>query len=278
MKTTFSDVEIETVRSYWDARPCNIRHSPKEICSREFFDEVENRKYYVEYHIPKFADFKAWKGKRILEVGCGIGTDTINFARAGAYVSAVDISGVSLSIAKKRAEVFGVDSRISFYHGNTEELCKIVPLEKYDLIYSFGVLHHTPHPQQALRQIRRYMHPGTTLKLMVYYRYSWKVFWILLRSRIKGERGKADLLIAKYSEAQSGCPVTHVYSKREIVELLSDFDITRMMVDHIFPYRIPEYVNHKYKKILLFRWIPRHVFRWLEHKIGWHLCVTAKTT
>ena len=88
-----SAASIDTVKAYWDARPCNIRHSRRSVGTKEYFDEVEARKYYVEPHIPGFAQFERWRGKQVLEVGCGIGTDTINFARAGASVTAVDLSG-----------------------------------------------------------------------------------------------------------------------------------------------------------------------------------------
>src|SRR5690348_1486316 len=77
----FENVSVEEVREYWNRRPCNIRHSPKPVGSKEYFDEVEARKYFVEPHIPGFAQFARWSGKRVLEIGCGIGTDTINFAR-----------------------------------------------------------------------------------------------------------------------------------------------------------------------------------------------------
>ncbi len=78
---------IERVRTYWDTRPCNIRHSPRQVGTREYFAEVEARKYFVEPHIPRFAQFDRWSGKHVLEVECGIGTNTINFARNGARVS-----------------------------------------------------------------------------------------------------------------------------------------------------------------------------------------------
>ncbi|HUK38601.1 MAG TPA: methyltransferase domain-containing protein, partial [Methanomicrobiales archaeon] len=110
----FQERSIREVRDYWNSRPCNIRHSPREIGTREYFDEVEARKYFVEPHIPLFAEFERWKGKKVLEIGCGIGTDTINFARHGALVTAVDISSNSIDIARRRAEIFGLQDRIQF--------------------------------------------------------------------------------------------------------------------------------------------------------------------
>ena len=157
---------IERVREFWDRRPCNIRHSPKPIGTREYFDEVERRKYFVEPHIPGFAQFERWKGKKVLEIGCGIGTDAVNFARAGADYTGVELSPKSLELTMKRFEVYGLKGR--FYLGNAEELSKFVPVEPYDLIYSFGVIHHTPHPEKVFEEIKKYCKPDTEIRVMLY--------------------------------------------------------------------------------------------------------------
>jgi len=140
---------VEQVRTYWDRRPCNLRHSPKPVGSREYFEEVEARKYFVEPHIPAFAQFERWKDKDVLEIGCGVGTDSSNFARHGARLDIVELSPESLAITKKRFEVFGLTA--NFVSGNAEDLQNLLPPGKqYDLIYSFGVIHHTPHPQTVI--------------------------------------------------------------------------------------------------------------------------------
>lgn len=273
----FGEISIEDVERYWNARPCNIRHSSKPVGSAEYFDEVEARKYRVEPHIPGFAEFERWKGKRVLEIGCGIGTDTMNFARHGAQVTAVDLSENSLAVARQRAEVFGLQDRIRFYRANAEQLSEFVPVESYDLVYSFGVIHHTPHPGRALEEIRKYIRPGGTVKIMVYHRWSWKVFWILLTYG-HGRFWRLDRLVATYSEAQTGCPVTSVYSRGQARQWLRQhgFQVTGVRAEHIFRYKIEDYVRYRYTPVWYFRWVPDRAFRWLERAWGWHLCLTAR--
>lgn len=267
------DIAIGEVRDFWNRRPCNIRHSPKAIGSKEYFDEVEARKYFVEPHIPKFAEFERWKGKRVLEIGCGLGTDTMNFARAGADVTAVDLSEKSIEIARQRAAVYGL-SNIRFCHGNAEELTSFVPPGGYDLIYSFGVIHHTPHPERVIEQLRLCSKPGTKLKIMVYHRNSWKALQILLREG-HGAFWKFSELVERYSEAQTGSPVTFAYTPSTVQKLISGFKIDSVTIEHIFPYRIPDYVQYRYVKLWYLRYLPAPVFAWLERHFGWHLCVNA---
>jgi len=276
MKQDLSHTSVADVRRYWDARPCNIRHSPRPVGSPEYFDEVEARKYRVEPHIPGFADFARWQGKRVLEVGCGIGTDSINFARAGAELTSVDLSPESLAVAAQRAEVMGVADRIRFLEANAEELATTLAGERFDLVYSFGVVHHTPHPDVALRQMRPLLAPGGTLKLMVYHRRSWKVFWILAIQE-RGRFWRAEELVSKHAEAQTGCPIAFTYTRREARELVEQagFEVRSIAVDHIFPYVIGDYVEYRYVWAPYFRWLPERWFRALERRFGWHLLVTA---
>lgn len=275
--TQFEDVSVEDVREFWDARPCNIRHSPKEVGTVEYFNEVERRKYFVEPHIPGFADFSAWRGRRVLEIGCGIGTDTMNFARAGAKVTAVELSGESLEIAKARARAFGLQDRISFCQGDAEELSGFLPQSTFDLVYSFGVIHHTPHPGRVLKEIRDgYVGPQSQLRIMVYHRRSWKVLQILLGYG-KGRFWRLEELVAAYSEAQTGCPVTYMYSRDQASKLLvsSGFSVDSLEVDHIFPYRVDRYIRYEYIMEWYWNLFPARLFRLLERTIGWHLCITA---
>jgi 2-polyprenyl-3-methyl-5-hydroxy-6-metoxy-1,4-benzoquinol methylase len=277
MEAFFDKVSIEAVAAYWDARPCNIRHSDKEIGTRAYFDEVEARKYFVEPHIPGFAEFARWRGRKVLELGCGIGTDTINFARAGAVVTAIDLSRKSLEVAQGRAELFGLSDHIRFFQADGEGLTGVVPVEPHDVVYSFGVIHHTPHPDAVLTELRRYLAPGGTLKLMVYNRRSWKVLWIVL-SYGRGRFWRWQELVARHSEAQTGCPVTYVYSAAEMSRMVAahGFRVRSFAIDHIFSYRIEDYVHYRYVREWYLRWMPQSLFRWFERRFGWHLMITAE--
>ena len=251
---------IVDVETFWDQRPCNIRHSPKEFGGREYFDEVERRKYFVEPHIPGFAEFPRWRGRKVLEVGCGIGTDAVNFARAGADYTGVELSAKSLEVAQRRFEVYGLHGR--FLKANAEELTSVVPAGTYDLVYSFGVIHHTPHPERAVECIKRYMGPDSEFRLMLYSRHSWKGLMIRLG--------------VDQPEAQRGCPIAKTFSYADVRRLLEGFRILDMRKDHIFPYVVEKYVRYEYERVPWFRWMPAWMFRRLERRLGWHTLIRCK--
>ena len=257
---TAAAADISDVQAYWNRRPCNIRHSTKEVGTKEYFDDVEERKYFVEPHIPGFAQFERWKGKRVLEVGCGLGTDATNFARAGADYHAIELSDVSMALAKKRFEVFGLKG--TFVHTRGEDLAQHFEPGYFDLVYSFGVIHHTPSPVEIVRQMRKVIKPDGELKVMVYAKNSWKDAMI--------EHGFDQ------PEAQSGCPVAYTYSPEEAQALLEGFKITELRQDHIFPYIVEKYVKYEYEPQAWFKAMPEGMFRAIEQRFGWHMLLTAK--
>ena len=251
---------INEVKKFWDDRPCNIRHSSKELGTIEYFDEVSKKKFHVEPHILDFTTFPEWKGKKVLEIGCGLATVGINFALNGASYTGVELSDESLKIARQRFDVYGTDGR--FFSGNAEHLSTYVPVETYDLIYSFGVIHHSPHPEKIISEIKKYMNKDSTLKIMLYAKDSWKNYMI-----------DAGL---DQPEAQYGCPIANTYTKDEVVELLDGYDIISIEQDHIFPYQIEPYKKGEYIKQPWFESMPDEMFRSLEKNLGWHLLITAK--
>jgi SAM-dependent methyltransferase len=256
-----SKISVRQVEDFWDAQPCNINHSKKVVGTKEYFDDVEERKYFVEPHIKGFANFLNWKNKKVLEIGCGIGTDAVNFARAGAIYTGIELSQKSLNLAQQRFNVFGLNG--TFIKGNVENLSSILKKEPYDLIYSFGVIHHTPNITDALLEIKKFAHRQTTIKLMVYHSNSWK------QSLINDGLDQP--------EAQSGCLIANSYSKDEIEIILKNagLKIDSISVDHIFPYNVEKYKKHEYEKEPWFKDMPSEVIKVLEKNFGWHLLLDA---
>ena len=251
---------IEEVKKFWDDRPCNVRHSSKEVGTKEYFDEVETKKFFVEPHILEFTNFPEWEGKKVLEIGCGLATAGINFASNGADYTGVELSEESLTLARKRFEVFGQEG--NFYSGNAEELSSFVPVETYDLIYSFGVIHHSPQPEKIISEIKKYMNENSVLKIMLYAKDSWKNYMI--------ESGLDQ------PEAQYGCPIANTYTKQDVVELLDGYEVLSIEQDHIFPYQVEPYKRGEYIKQPWFESMPPEMFRTLEKNLGWHLLITAR--
>lgn len=248
----------DTVKEFWDHRPCNIRHSDKEIGTKEYFDEVTKRKYFVESHIKPFANFEAYKDKDVLEVGCGIGTAAQSFIEHGARYTGIDVSPYSIELAKKRLNVYSLKGEV--FEGDIQTL--VIPDKKFDLVYSFGVLHHINDLDSALKNIYAMLKPGGQFKLMMYASNSWKNMCI--------KHGLDQF------EAQSGVPIANTYTKDEMKEILKDFVNIHIDQDHIFQWNIDEYKQYRYKKETWFEAMPEPLVHALEREYGWHLLITCK--
>ena len=161
----------DRVREYWNAKPCGTQFTRLPWGSPAFFLDVERTRYASHPFLPAIAEFNAFRGKKLLEVGSGLGTDLINFARRGAEVSAVDLTSSGIDLVRRRFEAEGlaVDARV----GDAEHL----PFadEAFDAVYSFGVLHHTPAIEQAVKEVYRVLRPGGRIIIMLYHMHSLRV-------------------------------------------------------------------------------------------------------
>jgi 2-polyprenyl-3-methyl-5-hydroxy-6-metoxy-1,4-benzoquinol methylase len=266
---------IEEVREFWNARPCNIRHSTAPLGTLEFFQQVSDKKFKVESHKLTFLNLESVKGKRVLELGCGMGTDAVKFAEAGASVVCVDLTPAAIDLCKQNFAARGLSAE--FYCGNIEELDTFLPkdyLSSFDLVYSFGVIHHTPSPSRVIDQLRLFLKQGGEFRCMVYSRFSYKLFW-LMNLHSQWSLTKSDEIIQQYSEAQSGCPVTYTFTSDEVKQLLGEsFTVDRIWKDHIFKYDIPSYVKGGYDIDAAFTGWSEELFQQMERELGWHtLCI-----
>jgi ubiquinone/menaquinone biosynthesis C-methylase UbiE len=257
--------KLKEIKNYWNRQPCNINYSKKPRLSKKYFNEVRKKKYFVEPHILKFADFKKYTKKNVLEIGCGIGTDAIEFIKNGAKYVGVDYSDESIRVCERRVEALKLKNKNSiFIVDNCEHLKKIKKMKKkFHLIYSFGVIHHTENMQKAFNQIYRIANKNTVIKIMLYAKNSYKKF-LLSDTNYR-------------YEAQKGCPVVHTVSDQDINKLIRNkFKIVKKYQDFIFPYQIAPYKNNKYIKINHFKVMPKKIFDLLKKNIGEHMMLILK--
>jgi SAM-dependent methyltransferase len=158
---------IEDVRTFWQGSPCGEDTAADPGTLRHYI-EVEAYRYAHSPHIPEVAEFERFAGKRVLEIGCGIGTDGVQFARAGAEYVGVDLTNAAVERAAENFALRGLRGR--FEVADAESL----PLEpdSFDHVYSFGVIHHSPTPSAILAEILRVLRPGGTVTVMLYNRTS----------------------------------------------------------------------------------------------------------
>jgi SAM-dependent methyltransferase len=255
----------QNIKKYWNKQPCNIKHSKIKNFSKEYFEEVKKKRYFVEPHIIKFANFKKYNKKNVLEIGCGIGTDATEFIKNGARYFGIEYSNVSLEITKKRIETLNLKKKKPrFFNLDAENLSQIKKLNiKFDLIYSFGVIHHTVDMKKCFNEIYKLANKRTEIKIMLYAKNSYKNFLIKKTNY-------------RY-EAQKGCPVVHKVDRNDIENLIHNkFKLIRLEQDFIFPYKLKLYKKNVYEKLDYFNVMPKKIFEALKKNIGEHMLIDLK--
>jgi ubiquinone/menaquinone biosynthesis C-methylase UbiE len=172
----------ETVQSFWNAHPCGAKFGGHAAGTPEFFHAVEEHRYRLEPHIREMAAFPEAKGKRVLEIGCGLGTDGAQFARAGAEYIGMDLSSASVALAARNLQQQHLPA--SWLVSDAEYLP--FPDNSFDLVYSYGVLHHTPDLPSAIAEVRRVLRPGGRAIVMMYHKTSLNYYVGILMLRRLG--------------------------------------------------------------------------------------------
>lgn len=284
-------------QDFWTGYQPGFKFSDAEVGSRRFFDEVEAHRYSLEPHIKEIVGFERWAGKDVLEAGCGIATDGMQFARVGASYTGMDFSPSALSLARHRFDMAGIDARLD--HGSIAEL----PFadDCFDLVYSNGVIHHLPETQRVVDELHRVLRPGGTAIVMVYHRNSFNYFFTImvlrrllagllmvpgserLVARLTGEpldvlEGHKELLrrrgLGYLTDTETflsnntdgpGNPLSKVYSRDAARRLFDRFESVEMDV-RFLNLRIYPLGDRIARTALARR---------LDRRYGWHLWVTA---
>src|SRR6185295_17178530 len=283
----------ERVRQFWQENPCGTKFADAPPGSKRFFELVETHRYEKEWHIPAAAGFAQTKNLRVLEIGCGLGTDGAQFAKAGADYTGVDLTDAAIELAQKRFELFQLPG--TFRVADAERLD--FPDNSFDVVYSHGVLHHTPDTAGAIKEVHRVLKPGGRAVVMLYHRdsYNYRVNISVLRRagvhllRWNGGVKLVHLLTGESEEALrehsrrlkkereylsseeflsqntdgAGNPLARVYSQNEARELFKNFSKVEFKV---------HFLNKKWLP-LFGPILPLSVEKKLASRWGWHLWI-----
>jgi ubiquinone/menaquinone biosynthesis C-methylase UbiE len=248
------------IKQYWERHPTQLWYSDLPEGTLEFFEDIERKRYTEHYaYLKTTAEFDRHAGEKVLEIGCGPGTDAVQFAKGGAQVTCVDLAERAVALTRRQFELRGLQGE--FLASDAEHL----PFEdaSFDLVYSFGVLHHTPDTQGAINEVFRVLKPGGKAIVMLYHKWSVLYFKLMFNAGIRGRElfslGAAGIL-NKHTEMSSETKLTKAYSKREVRQMFGRFQRTDIEV-----YNYPPFRQHRH---LLF-------LNPLQEQLGWNLWIKA---
>jgi ubiquinone/menaquinone biosynthesis C-methylase UbiE len=240
------------VREYWNTHIHDLEITAHPVGTPGFFSDLDQYHFEKLHHLLRLVNFEGYRGKRVLEVGCGAGTDLVRFAKGGALVSGVDLSASAIALARKNFEQQNLSAELREADGER------LPFDdgSFDFVYAHGVVQYTPHPQALVDECRRVLKPGGEAVFQVYNRISWlNVLSKLMKVPLEHE----------------DAPVLRKYSASEFRELLKDFDDVRI-VEERFP--VKSRLHGGWKGMLFntffvgtFNALPRTLVR----RFGWHL-------
>ena len=299
--------ELKSVYTFWNTEACGTHFVPQYDDERDFFEKYREHRYRTEWHIPLLVPFAEAKGKKVLEIGTGNGADGVMFALNGAVYTGVDLTEAALGASRKHFDLLGLSG--VFQKENAEHLS--FPDESFDIVYSHGVLHHTPHPQTAIDEVYRVLKPGGRATVMLYHKHSFNycariMTYMRLRVLSKilsrfgrwrcdretvlsqspaGLRGNTDrkiweihyynFLQETWSYLKAANFVHHCTDGPEcpVAFAFSKADARRLFSRfHDVQMQVAHFPLNRYP---LSQWLPFSVERFLAARIGWYLFIFA---
>ncbi len=244
---------IDEIQRYWNHRIHDLEMTDEPVGTLAFFDDLDDYRFDKLRYLPHLVDFGGFRGQQLIEIGCGIGTDLVRFARGGARVTGVDLASTAIDLARQNLTLHGVtaeDLRVA----NGEALP--YPDAAFDVVYGHGVVQYTADAPQLIRECHRVLRPGGTAIFMVYNRVSW------LNALSK---------VMKVPLEHEDAPVLKKYSIGEFRGLLQPFSETRIVAER-FP--VKSRLHGGWKGVAFntlfvgtFNALPRALVR----PLGWHL-------
>jgi len=255
----------ESIRSFWDAEPCGTRY----LDGRDGFEAHARTRYLLEPYIFEFAQFEKARGQRVLEIGVGMGADYLEWLKAGALATGVDLSSASIENARKRCEAAGYEPDLRV--ADAEQLP--FPAHSFDVVYSYGVMHHSPQTSRCVSEAQRVLRPGGQASIMVYHHPS--VTGLMLWLRYGLFRGKS-LRQSVLEHLES--PGTQAYTMPEALALFDGFRDVNMRVvfspgDLLLHQPSARFQSGLYRSI--WKLFPRQLIRLTCRKWGLFLLISA---
>lgn len=251
------DELITRITAYWDEHIHDLAITTHPVGSSGFFQQLADYRYDKLNYLPRLVDFSAYRGKTLLEVGCGAGIDLVRFARAGVSVTGIDLSTTAIDLARKYIEQNGLKADLRVMNGESIQF----PDDSFDVVYAHGVLQYTADANKMISEIHRVLKPGGEAILMVYNRRSWLN---LMRK------------VTKVALEHEDAPVLKKYSSGELKRFLKPFKTYRIIPER-FPVRTRLHTGWKARLfndvfVGAFNLMPKALVR----PLGWHLMVFAK--
>ena len=247
----------QRVRSYWEAEPCGTE---AEIVggltpySKEWFEQIEAYRYAAEPFIHSIAQFTRYHGQKLLEVGVGAGTDHLQWARAGARCHGIDLTAAGIATTRAHLELYGLQSQLQ------EVDAEAIPFgdEYFDIVYSWGVIHHSEHPERVLGEIRRVLKPGGHFIGMMYNRHSLAVYKYWLKYALL--RGRPNRSLAEVIWHHVESIGTKAYTVAELEVLFAAFSVCKTT---------PLLTRSDYGRL------PRWLYELIPSRFGWYIALQA---